>query len=132
MSMIETINYFDTGISAGFPSPAGDFISSKLNIHDYIVTNPSATFCVKVSGDSMVQAHIFSGDILVIDRSIKPLTGHIMLCVLDGEYLIKKLKIKNNQIYLVAANDKYKPILINKKNPFDISGVVIASIRKFI
>ncbi|MDG2101634.1 MAG: translesion error-prone DNA polymerase V autoproteolytic subunit [Dehalococcoidia bacterium] len=132
MSMIESINYFDTGISAGFPSPAGDFISSKLNIHDYIVTNPSATFCVKVSGDSMFKAGIFSGDILVIDRSIKPLTGHIILCVLDGEYLIKKLKIINNKIHLIAANDKYNPIVINNETPFDISGVVIASIKKFI
>jgi len=132
MSMIESINYFDTGISAGFPSPAGDFISSKLNIHDYIVTNPTATFCVKVSGDSMIQAGISSGDILVIDRSIKPLDGHIVLCVLDEEYLIKKLKIINKKIYLIAANNKYKPIPITKEKPFNISGVVIASIRKFI
>jgi len=132
MSMIESINYFDTGISAGFPSPAGDFISSKLNIHEYIVTNPSATFCVKVSGDSMFQAGISSGDILVIDRSIEPLNDHIVLCVLDGDYLIKRLKIINKKIYLIAANDKYKPILINKEKSFDISGVVIASIRKFI
>ena len=102
--IIEKINYFDSGISAGFPSPAADFLSSELNIHDYILTNPSSTFCVKVSGDSMIGAGINSGDILVIDRSIKPSQNHIILCSLEGDFLIKRLNTESNQLILAAIN----------------------------
>ncbi|OUU77751.1 MAG: hypothetical protein CBC30_00660 [Chloroflexi bacterium TMED70] len=130
--IIEKINYFDSGISAGFPSPAADFLSSELNIHDYIITNPSSTFCVKVSGDSMIGAGINSGDILVIDRSIKPSQNHIILCSLEGDFLIKRLRINNKKIYLIPENPKYQAILVDKYKNFEISGVVIAAVKKFI
>ena len=130
--IIEKINYFDSGISAGFPSPAADFLSSELNIHDYIITNPSSTFCVKVSGDSMIGAGINSGDILVIDRSIKPSQNHIILCSLEGDFLIKRLRIINKKIYLIPENPQYQAILVDKYKNFEISGVVIAAVKKFI
>jgi len=130
--IIEKINYFDSGISAGFPSPAADFLSSELNIHDYIITNPSSTFCVKVSGDSMIGAGINSGDIIVIDRSIKPSQNHIILCSLEGDFLIKRLRIINKKIYLIPENPQYQAILVDKYKNFEISGVVIAAVKKFI
>ena len=128
----QKIKYYDYGISAGFPSPAADFLSSDLNIHDYLVSNHSSTFCVKVIGDSMINAGINSGDILVIDRSIKPNNNSIILCSLDGDFLIKRLIIKNKKIYLKPENNNYESILVDKSEKFEIIGVVIGAVKKFI
>ena len=126
-------NFFSIAVSAGFPSPAGDlFFASQLNLEDYLVKNPNSTIYVRVSGDSMRGVGIFSGDILIVDKSINPKNTSIILCVLDGEFLVKKLNINNNSTNLVSANKKYEPIIVTEYNDFRILGVVVASIKKFI
>ena len=125
-------NFFSIAVSAGFPSPAGDLFASQLNLEDYLVKNPNSTIYVRVSGDSMRGAGIFSGDTLIVDKSINPKNTSIILCVLDGEFLVKKLNINNNSTNLVSANKKYEPIVVAEYNDFRILGVVVASIKKFI
>ena len=124
--------FFSVAVSAGFPSPAGDLFASQLNLQDYLVKNPNSTIYVRVSGDSMCGAGIFSGDTLIVDKSINPKNTSIILCVLDGEFLVKKLNINNNSTSLVSVNKKYEPIVVTEYNDFRILGVVVASIKKFI
>ena len=125
-------NFFSVAVSAGFPSPAGDLFASQLNLEDYLVKNPNSTIYVRVSGDSMRGVGIFSGDTLIVDKSINPKNTSIILCVLDGEFLVKKLNINNNSTNLVSVNKKYEPIVVTEYNDFRILGVVVASIKKFI
>ncbi len=125
-------NFFSIAVSAGFPSPAGDLFASQLNLEDYLVKNPNSTIYVRVSGDSMREVGIFSGDTLIIDKSINPKNSNIILCVLDGEFLVKKLNLDDNSTSLVSANKKYQPIFLTEYNDFRILGVVVASIKKFI
>ncbi|MDP3561646.1 MAG: translesion error-prone DNA polymerase V autoproteolytic subunit [Legionellaceae bacterium] len=97
-------------ISAGFPSPADDYLETKLDLNSYLIKHPSSTFFVKVSGDSMINAGIQSGDMLIVDRSIEPTDGKIVIAALDGELTVKRLYKKNGQLKLVAENIQYKPI----------------------
>jgi len=111
-------------VSAGFPSPAEDYIEGKLDLNDFLVKNPSATFFVRVTGDSMIDAGIHSGDILVVDRSISPKNGSIIIAVIDGELLVKRLRKQKNKIYLHPDNPNYKTIEITSDMSFDSWGVV--------
>jgi len=88
--------------AAGFPSPGDDLVERPLNLHDLLVDNESATFFVKVSGDSMEGARIFDGDILVVDRSIDPKSGHIVVAAVYGELAVKRLKKVGNELSLVS------------------------------
>ena len=132
MSELDNVIFLDTKVSAGFPSPADDFVSFDLNLHDYIVNNPISTFCIRVTGDSMINIGIFSGDILIIDKSIKPRNNHIILAVLDGEFLLKRLNFQEGNVVLKAENKYYRPIFVNRNRDFKVWGVVIASIKKFL
>ena len=132
MSELNNIIFLDTKVSAGFPSPADDFVSFDLNLHDYLVKIPISTFCTRVTGDSMINIGIFSGDILIIDRSINPINNHIILAVLDGEFLLKRLSFQKGNVVLKAENQHYQPILVNRNRDFKVWGVVIASIKKFL
>ena len=132
MSFIESIYFFNTVVYAGFPSPAGDIFASKLNLQDYLIKNPNTTICIRVSGDSMKNIGIFSGDILIVDKSINPRNNHIVLCTLDGQFLVKKLSIKNNSIKLISENKNYPLVNINEYDDFKIFGVVTASVKKFL
>ncbi len=132
MNELNNVIFLDTKVSAGFPSPADDFVSFDLNLHDYLVNNPMSTFCIRVTGDSMINIGIFSGDILIIDRSINPINNHIILAVLDGEFLLKRLNFQKGNVVLKAENEHYQPILVNKNTDFIIWGVVTASIKKFL
>ena len=125
-------NFFSVAVSAGFPSPAGDLFASQLNLEDYLVKNPNSTIYVKVSGDSMSGVGIFSGDTLIVDKSSNPKNNSIVLCILDGDFLVKKLNISTNSTNLISANKKYEPIVVTEYNDFRILGVVVASIKKFI
>jgi len=125
-------NFFSIAVSAGFPSPAGDLFASQLNLQDYLVKNPNSTIYVKVSGDSMSGVGIFSGDTLIVDKSSNPKNNSIVLCILDGDFLVKKLNISTNSTNLISANKKYEPIVVTEYNDFRILGVVVASIKKFI
>lgn len=98
-----------TPVSAGFPSPAEDYADRSLDINDYLVRNPVSTFFFPVSGDSMEGAEIFNGDILVVDRSIRPVHGHIVVAFLNGERLVKRLHQRGGRVALVAASTSASP-----------------------
>lgn len=118
-------------IPAGFPSPADDFIEKSLNLHELIVKHPAATFFVRVVGDSMRDADISSGDILVVDRSLEASDGKVVVAVLNGEFTVKKMKKDSNgRIWLVPANSAYAPLLINESYDFQVWGVVTHVIHK--
>lgn len=115
--------------AAGFPAPGDDEVEEALDLNDLLVENPTATFFVKVEGDSMEGARIFSGDILVVDRSITPINGSIVVAAVFGEMVVKRLKIKSNGALLVSENTAYEPIVVNDNEDCFIWGVVIGSVR---
>jgi len=116
------------GVQAGFPSPAEDYIEKTLDINELVVEHPAATFFVRVVGDSMQDAGIFSGDILVVDRSLQAQSGKIVIAVLNGEFTVKRLKISSEGIYLMPENEKYPPIKVAEE--CSIWGVVSYVIHK--
>jgi len=117
-------------ISAGFPSPAEDYIERKLDMNEYLIKNPSATFFVKVSGQSMINAGIHDGDILVVDRSLDAADNRIVIAVVNGEFTVKRLMKKNNKLFLVPENENFNPIEINDTMDASIWGVVTYTIHK--
>jgi len=100
----------EEGISAGFPSPADDFKETRISLDKELVKNKEATFYARVSGDSMIGAGLDDGDLLVIDRSKNPENGKIAICLVDGEFTVKRIKKEKNKLYLMPENKKYKPI----------------------
>ena len=120
---------FTSRISAGFPSPGDDYIDQKLDLNE-LVKHPNSTFLVKVEGDSMTGAGMNSGDILIVDRALEPTNNDIVVASLDGELTVKRLKIKNTNVFLVAENPDYEPIEIRPLTEFRIEGVVTYVIHK--
>jgi DNA polymerase V len=120
---------FLESISAGFPSPAEDYLEQKLDLNKYLIKNPSATFLVRVTGDSMLNAGINSGDILVVDRSLAPKDGSIVIAVIDSELVVKRMRYIKNKIYLVPENQNYESIEISKEMNFEVWGVVTNAIH---
>ena len=114
--------FVEEGISAGFPSPAGDFEESRISLEKVVVKNKEATFYAKVSGESMKDAGLDDGDILVIDRSEELKNNKIAVCYLNGEFTVKRVKIEKDHIYLIPENKKYDPIKVNKENEFRYIG----------
>lgn len=122
---------FDVGISAGFPSPADDFIELTIDLNKYLIKHKDTTFFAKVKGNSMVNAGIFDGDLLVIDKSLEPTNGKIAICQIDGEFTVKRILIEKEVIWLIAENEAYEPIKVTPENEFMIWGIVIHSIKSF-
>jgi DNA polymerase V len=122
--------YFETGISAGFPSPADDFKQERLSLDNMLVKNKLSTFYARVSGQSMVGAGIDDNDLLVIDRSLEPANNKIAVCFLDGEFTVKRLKLDADGVWLQPENPNYKPIKITEENNFVIWGIVTNVIKK--
>ena len=108
--------FIKDGISAGFPSPAGDFEEARISLEKVLVKNKEATFYAKVSGESMKDAGLNDGDILVIDRSEEVKNNKIAVCYVNGEFTVKRVKIEKDHVYLVAENKKYNPIKITEEN----------------
>ena len=98
--------FFETGLSAGFPSPAEDYFEQALDLHELLIDHPAATFFVRVEGDSMRDAHIYSGDILIVDRSLTAQNGKIVVALLNGSFTVKRLKIKGKKIFLIPEMQK--------------------------
>lgn len=117
------------GISAGFPSPAQDYIDLSLDLNKELINNPSSTFFGRVKGSSMIDAGIEDGDLLVIDKSLEPQDGDTTVCFIDGEFTLKYVKIEKDEIFLIPANPDFKPIRITAENNFCIWGVVTYSIK---
>jgi DNA polymerase V len=121
----------DGGISAGFPSPAQDFIDLSIDLNRELIKNPSSTFYGRVKGNSMEDAGISDGDLLVIDKSLEPKDGKIAVCFIDGEFTVKRIKIIDNACWLMPANAAYKPIKIENENNFIVWGIVVHVIKSF-
>ena len=118
-----------SGVKAGFPSPAGDYIEESIDLNKHVIKNRSATFYARVDGSSM-EPILRDGDLIVIDRSLSPSASDIVLCYIDGEFTVKTVQKTPNAIYLVPANKAYDPIEVNPNNDFIIWGVITYSIRK--
>ena len=122
--------FSEEGISAGFPSPADDFKETRISLDRELVKNKEATFYARVSGDSMIGAGLDDGDLLVIDRSKNPENGKIAVCLVDGEFTVKRIKKENNDFFLMPENTKYKPIELKEENELIIWGIVEYVIKK--
>ena len=122
--------FIDTGISAGFPSPADDFKETRISLDEELITNKEATFFAKVNGQSMIGAGLDDNDLLVIDRSLEPENNKIAICFLDGEFTVKRLKVKNGEVWLQPENPNYPIIKITEENDFVIWGIVTSVIKK--
>lgn len=118
------------GISAGFPSPALDFIDLSIDLNKYLIAHPSATYCGRVQGESMKDAGINDGDLLIIDKSLQPADGKIAVCYLDGDFTLKRISVNKTGLWLVPENEKYKPIKIEEHNNFTIWGIVTYVIKR--
>lgn len=116
-------------ISAGFPSPALDFIDLTIDMNKHLIKHPSSTFYGRVKGHSMQNAGIFDQDLLVIDKSIQPKNGKIAICYIDGEFTVKRIKIEKNCLWLMPENKEYEPILVQEENDFLIWGIVTHVIK---
>ena len=121
---------FLSGVSAGFPSPADDYLDRKLDLNEHLIKNPAATFFVRVAGDSMTGAGINDDDILIVDRSLEPANNNIVIAVVNGELAVKRLLKKNTCCQLVAENPHYPPLEINEDTPLEIWGVVTYAIHR--
>ncbi len=117
-------------ISAGFPSPAEDFKEIRISLDKELIENEDATFYARVRGNSMVDANIEDGDLLVIDRSIETRNGKIAVCMIDGEFTIKRLKVEKDCVYLMPENKKYKSIKVTEENELIIWGIITYVIKK--
>ncbi len=115
--------------AAGFPAPGDDLLEEPLDLNDLLVENPTATFFVRVTGDSMEGARIFDGDVLVVDRSIEPTSGAIVVAAVYGELVVKRLKKTVSGLALVSENENYEPILVDDTEGCFIWGVVVGSAR---
>ena len=123
--------FFDVSISAGFPSPADDFIELTIDLNKHLIKHKDTTFFAKVKGHSMKNAGIFDGDLLVIDKSLEPTDGKIAICQIDGEFTVKRIKVEKDVIWLIAENENYQPIKVTPDNELMIWGIVIHSIKSF-
>ncbi len=119
----------DIGISAGFPSPADDFLQQRISLDKILVKNKDATFFARVSGQSMIDAGINDNDLLVIDRSIEPVNNKIAVCFIDGEFTVKRLRVEGNKVWLKPENPDYPIINITEENDFIIWGIVTNVIK---
>lgn len=115
----------------GFPSPAEQYVESPLDLNELLVTKPAATFFVRAAGDSMVGVGIREDDILVVDRSVDPCDGMVVIACVDGEFTVKTLRQQEGQVWLEPANSAYRPIRFAAGQELNVFGVVTACIHRF-
>ncbi len=118
-------------VAAGFPSPADDYMEGTLDLNEHLITHPAATFMVRVEGNSMTDAGILPGDLLIVDRSLESRSGHIVVAVINGELTVKRLLKVKNGWQLKAENPDYPPTQIEPESQCAIWGVVTGSVRRF-
>lgn len=120
-----------SAVHAGFPSPAEDYIEGSLDLNEHLIRHPAATFIVRVEGESMTGAGIFPGDLLVVDRSVEPRDGHVVIAALQGELTVKRLKGREGAWRLVAEHPDFNDIQLTKEGvDASIWGVVTSSVRR--
>lgn len=125
--------FYSVRIPAGFPTPASgtDFDPDKIDLNRYLVKHPAATFFVRVKGHSMEGCGISDGDLLIVDRAIKPYDSAIVVALLDAEFTVKRIRLTKGQLYLTPENSNYKPIRVTKEMNFEVWGVVSHVIKEF-
>ncbi len=124
------IPLFESGVSAGFPSPADDYMDLPIDLNEFLIKHPAATFYVRVKGNSMEGAGIRNGDLLIVDRAEEPRNKSIVLGIIDGEFTVKRIKKKGSDLYLMPDNPEFKPIKINDNMDFQVWGVVTYVVHK--
>jgi DNA polymerase V len=122
---------FFTSIPAGFPSPAADYTEDELDFNELLVKRKAATYCLKVTGESMPGAGIFPNDILVVDRSIRPEKGDIVVAALNGEFTVKRFFQQHGSIILHPENPDFKDIRVSPEEDFTVFGVVTSVVRQY-
>lgn len=120
---------FLASVSAGFPSPAEDYIEGRLDLNRHLIKHPAATFFVRVAGDSMINAGIHPGDILVVDRALEPQDSNVVIAVIDGELTVKRISQRHGKLFLVPDNQAYEPLEIVETMEFEVWGVVTSVIH---
>ena len=120
---------FLTRVSAGFPSPADDYLEGRLDLNQHLIKHPAATFFVRAAGDSMIGAGIHSGDILVVDRSLEPCADSVVIAVINGDLTVKRIQRTGGKLFLAAENPRYHPIEIRECMDFEVWGVVTCVIH---
>ncbi len=126
------IPLLNDSVSAGFPSPADDYTEENIDLNEHLISNPFSTFFLRVKGDSMINAGIKDKDLIIVDKSLIAKPGNIVIAMIDGEFTIKKLSIKNNELYLKAENHNYPDFRFKNHIDVQIWGVVIYSIHSYI
>lgn len=124
------IPYVEAGIKAGFPSPAADFEGKRISLDRELIKNEIATFFARVDGDSMLDAGLSDGDLLVVDRSLQPEDGKIAVCMLDGEFTVKRLRVTKDAVYLVPENKAFKEIKVEEDQELVIWGIVTYVVKE--
>ncbi|MEM9157331.1 MAG: translesion error-prone DNA polymerase V autoproteolytic subunit [Cyanobacteria bacterium P01_F01_bin.33] len=117
-------------VSAGFPSPAEEWVEGKLDLNKHLIKNPVATYFVRVTGESMLNAGIHPGDLLVVDRALEPRPGKVVIAIVDGELTVKRLKLERNRWWLVPDNPDYPVLEIGEATDFQVWGVVTSVIHE--
>jgi len=121
---------YASAVSAGFPSPADDYLELSLDLNKYLIKHPAATFHVRVKGDSMINAGIHDGDLLIVDKAVEANNDDVVVCVIDGEFTVKRLKKVDGEIYLIPENSHYQALKITEDMDFQVWGVVTYTIHQ--
>ena len=125
------IPLLNDSVSAGFPSPADDYTEENIDLNEHLISNPFSTFFLRVKGDSMINAGIKDKDLIIVDKSLIAKPGNIVIAMIDGEFTIKRLSIKNEELYLKAENHNYPDFSFKNHIDVQIWGVVIYSIHSY-
>ena len=126
----DALPLFSTRVPAGFPSPADDYLEGTLNLQEHLVRHPAATFLLRVEGQSMIGAGIHNGDLLVVDRAVDPEHGKIVVAVVEGEFMVKRLIYEGGLCLLRSANARYPDILVTEFASNHVWGVVTTVIHR--
>ena len=125
------IPLLNDSVSAGFPSPADDYTEENIDLNEHLISNPFSTFFLRVKGESMINAGIKDKDLIIVDKSLIAKPGDIVIAMIDGEFTIKRLSIKNDELYLKAENHNYPDFSFKNHIDVQIWGVVIYSIHSY-
>ena len=126
------IPLLNDSVSAGFPSPADDYTEENIDLNEHLISNPFSTFFLRVKGESMINAGIKDKDLIIVDKSLIAKPGNIIIAMIDGEFTIKRLSIKNDELYLKAENHNYPDFSFKNHIDVQIWGVVIYSIHSYL
>jgi DNA polymerase V len=127
-----SVPFFDQAVAAGFPSPAADHEAVGLDLQSLLIHHPAATFMLRVSGDSMTGAGILDGDLAIVDRAVQARPGHVVVAVLDNDFVLKRLRLRGGRLFLDAENPDFRSCVAPGENGFEIWGVVVATIRRYV